>query len=327
MSELPISHNRPTHKTPSHTTGISQRESPNKQAWRFIPRLRVIDDSLYETNAGTSSIPSPDYPDEKKDNIYQADTIISITPLEYQNNNFSREGKLDNGAMKYEIRDEAHRKWWKVFDEYEYKSRPQSAIPNPNSDDDNGNSTMRIVMIMKTRYHQHYQKKSATQRKKWFHWSEETDTPEERRLIIKLDLFLCFFAFVMYWVKNLDSSNISNAYVSGMKECLDMKGDDLINTYSIFTVGAVIFQFPLMYLVYKWPTHILLPVMDIGWGLFTLLIYRTQSVPELQVYRFLLVSLNLASTQLSTTYLVAGISLLNTQEEVPFSILVKHWVR
>lgn len=287
MSELPISHNRPTHKTPSHTTGISQRESPNKQAWRFIPRLRVIDDSLYETNAGTSSIPSPDYPDEKKDNIYQADTIISITPLEYQNNNFSREGKLDNGAMKYEIRDEAHRKWWKVFDEYEYKKsttvsdtqsqlrRRQRQQHNENSDDNENEVSSTLP-----------EEECYPKKKKWFHWFEETDTPEERRLIIKLDLFLCFFAFVMYWVKNLDSSNISNAYVSGMKECLDMKGDDLINTYSIFTVGAVIFQFPLMYLVYKWPTHILLPVMDIGWGLFTLLIYRTQSVPELQVYRF-----------------------------------------
>lgn len=45
---------------------------------------------------------------------------------------------------------------------------------------------------------------------------EESDTPAECKLLLKLNLLICVFAFACYWVKNLDYSNVSNAYVSGM---------------------------------------------------------------------------------------------------------------
>lgn len=41
-----------------------------------------------------------------------------------------------------------------------------------------------------------------------------------------------------------------------------------------------------MYLIHHFPAHYALPIMDIGWGAFTLAIFRAQSVRELQVYRF-----------------------------------------
>ena len=151
----------------------------------------------------------------------------------------------------YEVRDEANRPWWKFFDEYEYRL-----------------------------------KKKTRDDHKWYQWFDKGDSPAERRLLLKLDVLLCAFSFVMYWVKYLDQTNINNAYVSGMKEDLGMQGNDLVNTQSIYTVGAVVFQLPFMYLIHKYPANYMLPIMDIGWGLFTLAIFRAQNTSQLQAFRF-----------------------------------------
>lgn len=55
---------------------------------------------------------------------------------------------------------------------------------------------------------------AATQtrpRKKWYklQWYSDADTPEDRRLINKLDLLIVPYAVLSYWVKYLDQSNLS----------------------------------------------------------------------------------------------------------------------
>lgn len=47
-----------------------------------------------------------------------------------------------------------------------------------------------------------------------------------------------------YFLKNLDLQNVTNAYLSGMEEDLEMFGDQLVTSTSIFTVGYVIGQIP-----------------------------------------------------------------------------------
>lgn len=64
-------------------------------------------------------------------------------------------------------------------------------------------------------------------RQKWSQWFAPDDTPEERRLIIKLDCLIMSFVFLAYWAKVLDSSATSTAYVSGMKEDLKLYGNEL----------------------------------------------------------------------------------------------------
>ncbi|KAF5094063.1 hypothetical protein D0Z00_003716 [Geotrichum galactomycetum] len=152
----------------------------------------------------------------------------------------------------YEIRDEANRSWWRFFDEFEYKRAVSNKVE-----------------------------------RKWYHWFDPNDTPAERKLILKLDIILAFFAFVMYWVKYLDQTNLNNAYVSGMKEDLNMKGNDLVNTQMVYTIGAIVFQVPCMYVIHKYPTNYLLPIMDVGWGLFTLAIYKAKNTGQLQGFRFM----------------------------------------
>lgn len=156
---------------------------------------------------------------------------------------------IDNQDLEY--RDEANRSWWKFFDEYEYRIN-----------------------------------KSTRSKHKWFKWFNESDTPAERKLIIKLDITLAFYSLMAYWAKYLDQTNLNNAYVSGMKEDLGFKGNDLVNTQAMFTVGSIIFQIPFMYILYRMPMNYILPLLDIAWSCFTLAIYKVENVGQLKVMRF-----------------------------------------
>lgn len=64
-------------------------------------------------------------------------------------------------------------------------------------------------------------------RQKWYQWFSPTDSPEERRLILKLDGLILAYLWISYWVKTLDSATMSAAYVSGMKEELGLWGNEL----------------------------------------------------------------------------------------------------
>lgn len=43
----------------------------------------------------------------------------------------------------------------------------------------------------------------------FWHWYAKDDTPEERKLIVKLDLLIVPYAVVAYWIKYIDQSNLS----------------------------------------------------------------------------------------------------------------------
>jgi len=47
--------------------------------------------------------------------------------------------------------------------------------------------------------------------RKWYHikWFADEDTPEERKLIMKLDFLIVPYVFLAYWVKYVDQANIS----------------------------------------------------------------------------------------------------------------------
>jgi hypothetical protein len=78
-----------------------------------------------------------------------------------------------------------------------------------------------------------------------------------------------------------------NAYVSGLKEDLGLGGNDLVQLQTFYIVGAVVGQIPFMFLFTYIPMYWTIPFLDIMWGVFTLLQYRTTSFAELAAYRFL----------------------------------------
>ncbi|KAF4774217.1 hypothetical protein HER10_EVM0010249 [Colletotrichum scovillei] len=108
--------------------------------------------------------------------------------------------------------------------------------------------------------------------RRWYHWFAPTDSPEERKLILKLDFLIVPYAFIIYWVKYIDQININNAYVSGMADELGFHGNELVQFQTIFVVGNVVGLLPFIYLFPRVPMHVL---------------YRAQSYAEIMAYRFM----------------------------------------
>ncbi|CUM64875.1 uncharacterized protein PRCAT00002490001 [Priceomyces carsonii] len=152
-----------------------------------------------------------------------------------------------------EYRDEANRPWWKFFDEYEYRLT-----------------------------------KSEASRYEPWRWFPKGISSAEKKLLLKLDILVAFYSFVGYWVKYLDSANLNNAYVSGLKEDIGMKGNDLIETQTIFLVGNIIFELPWLFLLPRIPIPYVLFSCETIWALFTLFTFKVKNPASLKAFRFII---------------------------------------
>lgn len=72
-----------------------------------------------------------------------------------------------------------------------------------------------------------------------------------------------------------------------MSDDLNFHGNELVQFQTIFYVGNVVGLLPFVYLFPRVPMHILVPTLDLCWGIFTLLQYRAQSYGEIMAYRFM----------------------------------------
>ncbi|CAK7903755.1 vitamin H transporter [[Candida] anglica] len=121
---------------------------------------------------------------------------------------------------------------------------------------------------------------------KWS-WLGTGSSPQERKLLLKLDAHIVIYAMLGYWCKFLDSANLTNAYVSGMKEDIGMVGNDLINTQVLQSTASILFGLPFLYLVPRYPTNYLLFISEMLWSLFTLVSYVAPNVAGLKGIRFM----------------------------------------
>lgn len=65
----------------------------------------------------------------------------------------------------------------------------------------------------------------------WDTW----ELPKEQRwLLFKVDAFVLTFASIGYFLKNIDQTNVNNAFLSGMKEELGMYGNELVTSMLFF---------------------------------------------------------------------------------------------
>lgn len=55
----------------------------------------------------------------------------------------------------------------------------------------------------------------------------------------------------------------------------------------MYTAGAVLGQLPFTFLFPMFPMNWIIPGLEMGWGIFTLLQYRVQSYGEFMAYRFM----------------------------------------
>lgn len=86
----------------------------------------------------------------------------------------------------------------------------------------------------------------ATSKHNWtsYIWDSLGKSPQERKFLFKLDAAVLTFASLGYFIKNLDQININNAFVSGMKEDLNLYKNELNYMQTCWTVGYVLGELP-----------------------------------------------------------------------------------
>jgi len=90
----------------------------------------------------------------------------------------------------------------------------------------------------------------------------------------------------MYFTNYLDRSNVSNAYVSGMKEELNMVGNQFNQINTIFTCGYIVGMIPNNLMLQIVPPRIWFPCMHITWGVLTFCTSAVKNVQQIFAIRF-----------------------------------------
>ncbi|GME99026.1 unnamed protein product [Ambrosiozyma monospora] len=103
-----------------------------------------------------------------------------------------------------------------------------------------------------------------------FLWDGHDKSPKEKSFLIKLDWFLLSSAMLGYFIKSLNQSNISTAYMNGMKSYYGMNHNEYNYMLSFWTIGYICGAIPANYLLHKINARVYLGVMEMLWGILTL---------------------------------------------------------
>uniref|UniRef100_A0A0W0GCK8 Putative MFS general substrate transporter n=1 Tax=Moniliophthora roreri TaxID=221103 RepID=A0A0W0GCK8_MONRR len=117
-------------------------------------------------------------------------------------------------------------------------------------------------------------------------WDTWDKPPEERKFLHRLDSFLLTYAALSYFSKYLDQQNITNAYVSGMKEDLNLYGNELNYIVTAWTCGYVIGQIPSNLLITRIRPSIWVPTMEVVWSVLTMVLATSKTFTQILVLRF-----------------------------------------
>lgn len=116
-------------------------------------------------------------------------------------------------------------------------------------------------------------------------WGAPPKDYRERRLHFKIDVLVMSFVCLNYWINYVDRRNVSNAYVSGMKEDLNITGDDFNIINTVFTVGYIVSMVPNNIMLLKVPPRYWLAFCCFAWALLTLGLFRVSSFKQICVIR------------------------------------------
>ncbi|ROV93642.1 hypothetical protein VMCG_08106 [Cytospora schulzeri] len=111
--------------------------------------------------------------------------------------------------------------------------------------------------------------KTLLQKFKSIVWDTLDRSPEERRFLAKIDFFILTWAGFTYFSKNLNTNNVSNAYVSGMKEELNVVGNEYQTFTTMWTIGYVISQIPSQIICTRVRLSLWCPSWELFWVVVT----------------------------------------------------------
>ncbi|CAI6337963.1 unnamed protein product [Periconia digitata] len=108
----------------------------------------------------------------------------------------------------------------------------------------------------------------------------------EKRLVRKLDCFILVYCCAAYFFNYLDRSAFANAYVAGLKESLNLQGNQYSVLIAMFTAGSCVGQIPHALLIQKFTPRFWLPFTLIVWSGLTMSSAACKTYAQLCVVRF-----------------------------------------
>ncbi|KAJ7470821.1 pantothenate transporter liz1 [Mycena latifolia] len=112
-------------------------------------------------------------------------------------------------------------------------------------------------------------------------------SPEERALIRKLDFGILVVSCLGFLLKYLDQNNLANAYISGMKEDLNINGNEYTYMGTCYTIAYALMQVPSTMIIQKIRPSYYLAFCEVGWGIWTFAQAGAQNSQQMYVFRFM----------------------------------------
>ncbi|RDW56918.1 MFS transporter-21 [Coleophoma crateriformis] len=120
----------------------------------------------------------------------------------------------------------------------------------------------------------------------FYFWTRPGTSRREVKLVQKLDLCILTFCCLTFFAKDLDRNNITNAYVSGMKEDLGLYGNQLNWFTTWFQIGYIVGQIPSQILLTRISPRYYLPAAEFLWSFLVLFMYKVNSATTIYILRF-----------------------------------------
>ncbi|KUJ18712.1 pantothenate transporter liz1 [Mollisia scopiformis] len=117
---------------------------------------------------------------------------------------------------------------------------------------------------------------------------QQLKSPQERALVRKLDFGILICSTLRWSMKYIDQSNLTNAYVSGMKEDLNIEVNEYTYMLMCYTIAFAIMQIPSNMIALKVSSRICLVVCEFGWTAFTFAQAAAQNSTHMYAFRFMI---------------------------------------
>ncbi|WRT70604.1 uncharacterized protein IL334_007602 [Kwoniella shivajii] len=113
----------------------------------------------------------------------------------------------------------------------------------------------------------------------------EAKNKAEKLFVARLDLILLVYICISQIIKGLDQQNVAAAYVSGMKEDLDIQANEYNYFTTYFNVGYAVFVIPSQIMMTLVRPSLWLPGLELAWGIITIGFFKIKTVKQIYALR------------------------------------------
>ncbi|KAK9467140.1 major facilitator superfamily domain-containing protein [Lipomyces arxii] len=119
-------------------------------------------------------------------------------------------------------------------------------------------------------------------------WDCANKSPEERALVNKLDVGILIYVILSFTMQVIDTANVSNAYVSGMQDDLQLYGNELNYFSTALYIGYLVGSVPSQFVLYKVRPSVWIPTCNLAWSICVFCLAAVKNAWGIYIIRFII---------------------------------------